>query len=84
MEYRIELIPVIVGLVEFLKKFGLQGKWSALAGIVIAVALELSVTFFPAEAVVGLRALILGLVSIGLYDIAKRAGRGLVSRLNGS
>ncbi len=84
MEYAIAgvaILPLILGLVEFLKKFGVDGEWSALAAVVMGsilggvyYAMEQGlipemVAPYIGVAVFGLA---FGLSAAGLYDLGKR------------
>ena len=76
----ISIILLIVGLVELVKKFGVEGNKltaiSVVVGIVVGVGFKLY-SMIPAAApwievaVVGLA---FGLAATGLYDLAKNAG----------
>lgn len=76
----ISIILLIVGLVELVKKFGVEGNKltaiSVVVGIVVGVGFKLY-NMIPAAApwievaVVGLA---FGLAATGLYDLAKNAG----------
>lgn len=78
----IPLLVVIVGLVEFAKKFGLKGNGNiALSmglGVVFGVLYQLSTVGIPVDLSdyfgVALYGLVLGLTSCGLYDVAGRFG----------
>lgn len=75
------VLALIVGIVEFLKKFGLDGKWNVVVTFVLAflfggLALAIQRNLIPAEIllwielVVGALAFALG--ASGLYDLGKR------------
>lgn len=77
----VPLIPLIVGLVEFAKKFGVTGKWA----IALAMALgifygglfyAMQVNLIPVDwtPIVGfiVFAPSFGLAAAGLYDVAKK------------
>lgn len=71
----IPLIVVIFGLIEFVKSFGLQGKWltlcSLLLGLVFGFAYKLAETGVPVDYAawfsVTIFGLALGLVTSGFY-----------------
>lgn len=73
------IIAMIVGLVEFAKKFGVEGSWSlalslalgAVFGVGFQVAEHVPVTFAEWFAVI-VFALLFGLTASGLYDVGKR------------
>ena len=75
----IPLMVIVLGLVEFAKQLGLQGKASLVLsmflGILFGVLYQLSVTI-PADMVGWLSAVVyglaLGLSASGLYDLGKR------------
>lgn len=61
----------VIGLVNLLKQFGVQGKWSALVAVLLAVAIVAAEAWAPGEVYDVLsRGVILGLASAGLYDLA--------------
>lgn len=64
-------VPAIVAIVNLTKSFGVEGKWSLLAAVVVAVAINLSAFYFAAsgayEAVA--TGLLIGLSAAGLYDV---------------
>lgn len=68
-------VPAVLAVVNLLKSVGLSGKWSALAAVLIAVGISLSVALFGENAVFQACAsgLILGLSAAGLYDVGKSA-----------
>ena len=74
-------IPIIVAMVEFLKVWGLDGKWSALAGFLLGVAVSLGLDFAPEHMAYIIRALLLGLSVPGFYRIGKRAGVALTDSI---
>ena len=80
MEYA-EYIPLLIAVVEALKLFGINGKWSAVAGIVLGVGVSLGLDFVPEAMAHVIRALMLGLAVPGFYSLAKRAGSSLVGAI---
>ena len=68
-------VPAVVAIVTLAKSFGLSGKWSLLAAVVVAVALQLAAYQWSAEGWFSAVAtgLLLGLSAAGLYDVAKVA-----------
>jgi len=68
--------PAIVAVVDLLKAFGVHGKWSLLAAVVVAVALYVAVFYAGSSGAVqaGLQGLLVGLGAAGLFDLAKKAG----------
>lgn len=71
------LIPVILGLVEFLKKLGLRGNYALVAsmfiGVLFSVAYQLTAAFpqTPSEWMgLILKGLVYGLATSGIYDFA--------------
>ena len=64
-------VPAILALVNLAKSLGLQGRWSALAAVVLAVGIVAAEAYAPAGLVETIsRGLILGLAAAGLYDVA--------------
>ena len=77
------LLPLILGLVEFAKKLGIEGKWSMLLAVVLgcgfgALLMAMQESLIPEAALpwinVGVFGLSFGLGAAGLYDIGKRFG----------
>lgn len=68
-------VPAIVAIVNLVKKLGLDGRWAALAAVVIAIALNIGNYYLSTSGAwqAGLEGLLLGLAAAGLYDIAKAA-----------
>jgi len=68
-------VPAIVAIVTALKSLGVTGKWSLVAALVVAVALNVAAYAFGTsgwyEAVVA--GLLSGLAAAGVYDAAKTA-----------
>lgn len=83
MEYS-EYIPLIIGAVEALKEFGVQGKWSALTGIVLGALFSLGMDFMPEVMAHVIRALTLALAVPGFYMLGKRGGRALLEAIKGA
>jgi hypothetical protein len=70
------LMPAILGLVNFLKAFGLEGKPLTAASMVIGVAFALAYQLLPAGVFqVAYNGLIVGLAACGLYDIANMVAK---------
>ena len=82
MEY-VEHIPLIIAAVEALKLFGINGKWSALTGIILGVVFALGLDFVPDIMAHVIRALTLGLAVPGFYMLGKRAGVAAVDAIKG-
>lgn len=67
----VALMPAVVGLVNFVKQFGLSGKWLTVASMVIGIVLALAAQLLPTGAFqIAYNGLILGLAASGLYDLA--------------
>ena len=81
MDFRIEYIPLIVAVIEALKEFGIKGKWSILAAVVLGMAISLGLDLVPDYALLVLRGLMLGLAGPGLYNLGKRAGGAIVAKI---
>ena len=83
----IPLLFVVLGLVEWVKQFGVHGNWlrltSMIVGLVLGMGYQLSVAIpstFAGWFAVVFYGLALGLVSSGVYDAAKRVfGRAEVT-----
>ena len=70
----IALMPAVVGLVNFVKQFGLTGKWLTVASMVIGIVLALAAQLLPTGTFqIAYNGLILGLAASGLYDLATMA-----------
>lgn len=80
MEYA-EYIPLLIAVVEALKEFGVGGKWSVLAGILLGVGFALGMDFVPDAMAHVIRALMLGLAIPGFYRLGKRIGLGAADAL---
>ena len=81
MEY-VEYLPFIIAVVEALKLFGINGRWSALAAILLGVGLSFGLDFVPEAMAHLVRALMLGLAAAGFYRIGKRAGSAALEALS--
>ncbi|WP_026486765.1 hypothetical protein [Caldanaerobius polysaccharolyticus] len=69
--YNLPIIPLIVGVVEVLKRLGLPEKWSALASAIIGIIIGI---FYiaPGDILKGiLEGLAIGLAATGLYSGTK-------------
>ncbi|MBK9496797.1 MAG: hypothetical protein IPO08_20290 [Xanthomonadales bacterium] len=65
----------ILGLVNFVKSFGVEGKAATLAAMLIGVVLSVASKLFPADVVqVALIGLLSGLAASGFYDIGNMIG----------
>ena len=72
----IPLVAVVFGLVEFVKNFGLKGRWltivSMLLGLLFGVSYQIANAGVPASFAgwfaVAVFGLVLGLMASGLYD----------------
>ena len=75
----VPLLFVVIGLVEYIKKLGVTGKWllgaSMLIGLVLGIGYQLSASGFPADFAgwfsVSIYGLGLGIVASGVYDAVK-------------
>lgn len=66
-------IPAILALVNLFKSFGVQGRWSALAAVLIAVGIVAAESWAPTGIYDVLsRGVVLGLAAAGLYDVTKQ------------
>lgn len=63
------VIPIIVGIVEMMKKMGLPGKYSPIVSIVLGIGGIFLLGGFSVES--GLRGLVFGLSASGLYSGSK-------------
>lgn len=74
------VLLMIVSLVEFLKRMGLQGNWSMIASLLLGVGLGVLfqlAEIYPAMAMpyrIAIYGLVMGLSACGLYDVGKRIG----------
>lgn len=68
-------VPAVLAIVEFLKSFGVSGKWSLAAAVVVAVALNVADYLWSSSGLYGavVSGLLLGLAAAGLYDTARTA-----------
>lgn len=70
----VALMPAVVGLVNFIKAFGLTGKWLTVVSMVVGIALALAAQLLPSGTFqIAYNGLILGLAASGLYDLATMA-----------
>lgn len=75
------LMPAVVGLVNFLKAFGLSGKWLTLAAMLIGIGLALAAQLLPSGTFqIAFNGLILGLAAAGLYDLATMATKNSAAK----
>lgn len=66
----VALMPAIVGLVNFVKSFGLAGRALTLASMVIGIAMALAWYLLPPGAFsIAYNGLVFGLAASGLFDI---------------
>jgi hypothetical protein len=79
----IPLVLVVIGLVEWLKRFGIQGAAlnvaSLLIGLAAGIAYQISIAMpadFSGWFAAGIYGLALGLVASGLYDAGKSIASG--------
>ena len=77
----IAIIPLVMGLVEYAKRFGLKGQaCDALAGVLgfvfVSISAAIEQEMIPSEVVVWIVLIVRGLsgtlAAVGLYDMAKR------------
>jgi len=79
----VPLLFVVIGLVEYLKKFGVTGNWllgsSMLIGVLLGGGYQLSAVGFPVDFAgwfgVGFYGIGLGIVASGVYDVAKNIAK---------
>ena len=65
------LMPAILGLVNFVKSLGLEGRGLTIASMVIGIVLALAAQLLPPGTFqVAFNGLIIGLAASGLYDVA--------------
>jgi len=69
-------VPAVVAIVQLLKSFGVAGKFSLLAAVLVAVGLNVCEFQFGASGLYAaiIQGLLLGLAAAGLYDVAKTSG----------
>ena len=72
------IVPLVIGVTEFVKQFGVTGKWSrlfamvlglAIGGLVVAAALDVLPGWAGIAIVIVLGGLLAGLAATGLYDL---------------
>lgn len=65
-------LPAIIALVNGLKTFGLTGKWSLLAAVVLGGSLSVTDLMFGSNPIyaAGVNGVLLGLAAAGVYDLA--------------
>jgi len=70
-------VPAVVAIVTLCKSFGVTGKWSLLAALVVAVLLNVATYLWSTSGLYSavIAGLLLGLAAAGLYDTAKTAAR---------
>lgn len=68
-------VPAILAIVNLLKGVGLSGKWSALAAVLIAIALNVANFYLASVGAyqAAMQGMILGLSAAGLYDATAKA-----------
>ena len=75
------VVPLVIGVTEFVKQFGVTGKWSrlfamllglAIGGLVVAAALEVLPGWAGIAIVIVLGGLLAGLAATGLYDLQNK------------
>jgi ABC-type uncharacterized transport system permease subunit len=78
------LIGAIMGLVEFLKQFGVQGKWSALAALVLGLVFGVlyQVPALNVYFEIAVNGLLLGLSCAGYYAVGMKVARRAGGLLN--
>jgi len=76
----VAVIPLVLGIVQFLKKFGLDGNWNIVASVVLGIvfgglAYGIDQSLLPVVAIPYIKwavyALSVGFAVAGLYDIGK-------------
>lgn len=70
-------VPAVVAIVTLCKSFGVTGKWSLLAALVVAVLLNVATYLWSTSGLYAavVAGILLGLSAAGLYDVAKTAAR---------
>jgi hypothetical protein len=68
------LVPIIVGLVEVIKRAGMNVKYAPIVAILIGVAGVLGLTGVSIEAVIG--GVVVGLSAVGLFSSGRTALQG--------
>ena len=78
-------IPAILALVNLGKSLGITGRWSAVAAIVLGVALNVATYYLGGEPAfqAAAQGLILGLSAAGLYDVTRPALAHVETRVDG-
>jgi len=75
------IVPLVMGVTEFVKQFGVTGKWSRLfamllgltiGGLVVAAALDVLPGWAGIAIVIVLGGLLAGLAATGLYDLQNK------------
>lgn len=67
------VLAAVVGLVELAKSFGVSGKWSQLAAVLVGVAFVAGWYLLPGDVVsIVVYGLAMGLTAAGLYKVASR------------
>jgi len=74
--YDVAIVPLIVGVVELLKKVGLPSKFAAVASAALGIAIGLLYVSPDDPAKGALVGLSLGLAASGLYSGAKNTMQG--------
>ena len=73
MEYVVAIasVPAIIAIVNFLKSFGVQGRWAMLAAVLVGVALNLANLYLGEESAyqAAVAGILTGLAASGLYDL---------------
>lgn len=87
----ITLLAMVVGIVEFLKRLGLDGVGNIIASVVTGAVIgglymTIEQGLMPEAAIpwvnVGIFGVGFGLAAAGLYDLGKRSGNGLKAAIN--
>lgn len=78
--YDIALLPVIIGLVELLKRLGLPEKFAALASLILGVACGFIYIAPSNPAQAALAGVVLGLSACGLYSGTKNTIEGIAGK----
>jgi len=69
----VSLLPAILGLVNFVKEFGLSGKWLTLAAMAIGILSAVAYALVPPGVFqIAFDGIVLGLAAAGLYDITSK------------
>ena len=83
MEYA-QHLPLVIAIVEALKVFGVNGAWSAVAGILLGVGFSLGLDYVPEAMAHVIRAIEFALAVPGFYMLTKRAGTAIINGRNGA